>query len=173
MKSPELPSEPVDGFELKWFTLGEYEPSSVIPRRAVYRVNVSWRDAFPDEADRGGIPFIDEWMIYERGRLTGRVSGWRNVLKFSWVNFHASEQEALGHAGNVLRRRIASRREEIDELNVQLESVVAQTTNLRLFRELEALKLVLSKAGDWRATVELAYARVGEALEQRKRSGSG
>jgi hypothetical protein len=77
--SIELPSAPVDGYEIR---LWQADGVRVTPLRYVYHVNRPAQDveAWPFD-DARGHPFVDHWACYSldsggRWRLNGRHVGW-------------------------------------------------------------------------------------------------
>lgn len=79
LTSVPMPDEPVDRFELRWWTIDE---GKLIRNRAVYHVNTPWGEACPDGADFFGdrADFVDHWQLFHDGRYAGRTAdGWLAV----------------------------------------------------------------------------------------------
>lgn len=70
-------SKPKDGDVMYLFSLLD---SRVTIRKHVYHKNTSWSKLFPDDTDRGGCPFVNEWAVYSldghgQWHLDGRWEG--------------------------------------------------------------------------------------------------
>lgn len=72
----DLPKEPVDGYQVKYWRLSLSSYWCYINETvATYHVAVAW--AFYSPRDhRSGADLIDDWMITVDGHDTGRFSGW-------------------------------------------------------------------------------------------------
>ncbi len=71
MMPAKLPDKAVDGFRIEWFDVDPH--SGISLRSAVYHVD----SPYPGPI---GVRIVDEWMIYEGARSTGRTNtGWTAI----------------------------------------------------------------------------------------------
>lgn len=115
-----LPSEPLDGFTLTLWSAEPSFPDGARMYRWVYRANATWRDVFPEDKGREGVPFHDEWMVYMGEQFTGRIDGWARIREFlPKQRFFASQASAqrasvlwlLVRAAELRQERVAALRQ--------------------------------------------------------------
>lgn len=119
----ELPSEPVDGYEIKWFHVENY--SDIREGRLVYRKDKAWQEVYPGDK-RNGARFKDEWQVFEDDRYTGRVDEW-NLTKKRWAELfedgYETRNEALLEAKRRTAKWIARLEADLRSANARLEEI--------------------------------------------------
>ena len=117
-----LPAEPVDGYEIRWFSVeGPY--TRICENRLLYHVSRTWEEVYPNNGR--GADFRDEWQIFERGHFTGRLEGWETPdLNPYWPQQfergYATRAGAVVEARRLVEARIVSLLSEAAELNTRL-----------------------------------------------------
>ncbi|MBX3261073.1 MAG: hypothetical protein KF782_15425 [Labilithrix sp.] len=121
----ELPDAPVDGFEFTvWLVITHDLGDHIVePIRFVYRVNRTWAEEFPEDEDRRGAPFVDEWIAYTQAdRFSRAADGWRGIERcfrdrnhnlYHWA--FATKAEALEVARRRLREKANALRDRLRE----------------------------------------------------------
>lgn len=89
----ELPATPVDGFEIRYFTI-EYERVQEVVLR--YHINSKWSDVCHDSDGQGtaGAAFIDDWQYIVDGRFEGRSVGWLTPTTIERKDCYAVREDA-------------------------------------------------------------------------------
>lgn len=82
----ELPKQPVDEFEVTYFTI---QHKRVQEMRLLYHVNKKW-DGTP-----GGVDFVDVWQVFVDGYFSGRMVGWLAPLRRERECDFATRDEAV------------------------------------------------------------------------------
>ena len=124
----ELPAEPVDQYEVRWWSFDPYSPGVIRESCAVYHANTDWKTLFPD-SDRDGAPFKNEWAIFCNGTLTGRRNGWREAwLQVDWSDSYDSRVAVLKAAGERVVERITAHEQSITELRAVLSRLTTELT---------------------------------------------
>ncbi len=117
MYQAQLPQEPVDRFKLQWWVIGR---EGVYPCEAIYYVNASWAEVCPDDVDRRGAPFVNQWQVIRDGCFTGRNDDWcGRWLRDPWPNCFDSEESAKEGARQKCIERIAQLEEEIADVRAR------------------------------------------------------
>lgn len=117
-----LPAEPVDGYEITWYTAGGPD-IRVDEYRLVYHAHRAWREVCPDSHGEGA-GFHDQWQVFENGQFESRISGWRLVSYWhdQFDRGHATREEASTEARKLVAARIGRLRAEIENLEARLTS---------------------------------------------------
>jgi hypothetical protein len=100
-----LPAVRVDRHVVKWWSV---EGLDIVPCHAVYFVAASYEEVFGKPADgRAGVPVVDQWIVYRRGKTQGRNAGWRcwDTLGVSWWLCFGTEAAARAEVLGRCRRR--------------------------------------------------------------------
>lgn len=101
-----LPKEPVDRFEIKYWS---YDGDRIIETRIVYHVNTKWADLYPD--DSRGVDFVNHWQIFHNGNFSGRThDGWEQPLRWTFAHDYATRKEAV--QALVLRLKLTAKNSE-------------------------------------------------------------
>lgn len=130
----ELPAEPVDGFEVEWFSIGEHVEfgrGDARASRAVYHVNGKWADVVGESMGRmRGLDFVGQWQIFDAGKFSGRADGWTSIRRVAGARDVFPDRVAALEA---LADRIAT---ELLRLRAALaRAEAAQVQNARLLAE--------------------------------------
>lgn len=121
-----LPIEPVDLYCISWWELSITENWCYIsPQHATYYVNASYEKA---TGEQGGVPLVDQWMLYKENYPTGRSLGWGNPLNkdYLYACFY-TEKEAYEEALIRLNNYARQARHRLSELEA-----LTKQTNQRL-----------------------------------------
>src|SRR5260370_38157882 len=103
-----LPKEPVDKYEIRWWTVEPLDIPTVIPHRAIYHINSTWKEIVGDDKNRRdrpcaasaipGVDFVDNWQLFRRDRFIGRNVGW-SIDDWNWSDRdHLSVESASAKA---------------------------------------------------------------------------
>lgn len=117
----ELPSQPVDGYEIRWYDV-EGPSVRVVERRLVYHARKTWAEVYPDRASKDGHPFEDEWQLFEDGICERRLPGWgtpRSYPPLRGCDF-MSREEALQRAREIVKDEIEFLERQIVEYRKRL-----------------------------------------------------
>ena len=102
----DLPDEPVDGHELRFFLLEVWgDEVSITAVTFTYHVSTPWAKYSPDGP--GGADLVDTWMIKHDGHTVGRNPGWESWQRIG-TNRHFLAYSEVREAGVAyLTERIA------------------------------------------------------------------
>ena len=121
----DLPSEPVDGYELYWYdTNGDH--TLIRSYRAVFHINTPFKEVCPSlgRYHSIGLPFRYSWAVVLDGNLMSREVGWSAPLHFNHDRMYATREEAVAVCEKYIRNRIANLQREIVEFNTALEKLL-------------------------------------------------
>lgn len=118
-----LPNEPIDNYEIKWFSV-EGPHIRVTEWRLVYHAIKSWREVCPD-AQGDGADFCDQWQVFENGRFESRLIEWKTPTtdRYWQEKFqigYATKGEAIARARELVRARVGRLRDEVADLEARL-----------------------------------------------------
>ena len=111
----DLPDAPVDGFEVRYFTIRHDHVQEMLLK---YHVNSKWDDVC--EA-KGGADFVDQWQVFVDGLFSARMEYWANAKSQSSYDF-ATRQEAV----DALKRELEGRALRADERAQEYREKAAQ-----------------------------------------------
>jgi len=106
-----LPTNPVDRYELTYFTIA-YEHVQEI--RLKYHANSRWAD----ECEGNGADLINQWQVFTDGWFSGRMDGWNRPSELD----HADHFEKRGDAVDALKVRLEQRAQSHDERAQELRA---------------------------------------------------
>ena len=122
MKPLKLPTEPVNGYEIRLWRISDYE-WTVREWRFVYHADTLWKDVFPGEDAPWGANFTDEWAVYQQ-HFVHRLEGWE-WRQDGWAPFFKTEREAEEAMCEHLRDLIERKRLEMQRFAIALSKVDA------------------------------------------------
>jgi len=129
MKPPVLPPAPVDGYEIRWWSIESYARGLVIEgHMARYHIHCQWKDE-PDTGRTGnGVAFVHQWMMFHNGRFTGRTDGWDWPTRKAtgWENVYATRLEAASALVEHIKVRIKDCEVELGGLRVRLAEAIKE-----------------------------------------------
>lgn len=137
----DYPTDPIDGYELTWWSVQYHSDVEVLRHRSVYVAKATWDDAVPEHERRTsgpGAPFEDEWKVYWRGQFTGRNPGWncyRESSRFDWRGSYATEREALDAAIMLARDELGAVEDRVRAIKSSLEALVQRRATLPIGTE--------------------------------------
>lgn len=119
-----LPKQPIDRYRLDWYQLSLSESWCYIGKKhAIYYVDTPYEEV---GKSKGGVPLVDDWMIYEDGCAVGRWCGWKtpseNPYKY-WENCFDTEREATEEAITRLNKMIGQQQEKVASLKKLVKQV--------------------------------------------------
>lgn len=94
-----LPDEPVDEFEIRYFTIECERVQEVVLK---YHINSKWSDVCP-ESDRTGADFVDDWQYIADGRFEGRTVEWLTPSTIDRKGCFANREDAVLALKNKLK----------------------------------------------------------------------
>lgn len=100
----ELPAEPVDGFELTYFSISTDRVQEI---RLKYHSNTKWSDVGVGH----GANFVDQWQVFTDGYFSGRFEGWAIPTTLIHQYHFAERKDAV----DALKRELEQRAQQADE----------------------------------------------------------
>ena len=111
----DLPAEPVDGHEIKFYFVRYLQ---LVEYRMIYHVNTKWADFDPQFP--GGCDIVDQWMHYEGDRLQGRSDRWRTPVENEWRGERfATRREGLFELREAIKRSLEAAHSTVCELRAK------------------------------------------------------
>lgn len=115
----ELPAEPVDGYEIKYFSI---EYGRVLEHKLVYHANTRWADLYPDNPR--GADIVDQWRLFDGNSFTGRCCGWKYPIeRTDWDDEFATYDEAINGLRNRMTKTLKSLEQQADSLRLAIEEL--------------------------------------------------
>lgn len=120
----DLPKDPVDKHEVRWWSVLFVDVPEVIAHRAIYHVNPTWDEVIGDDGfGRNGVAFVDQWQVFRGEHFVGRGPRLdRSLGESIWDFSYATEAEAITVAAITCRARVANKREQVAQLERALSA---------------------------------------------------
>jgi hypothetical protein len=102
---PDLPEEPIDGYELRYWCYNGYnmEPP-VFLERAVYHVDTPAKEVTTDARNQ---PFTDQWSLHRGGKFVGSFNQWETPKRHADKRrLFPTRLEALEYARGVAVKNV-------------------------------------------------------------------
>lgn len=109
-----LPKEPVDGFEVTYFTIRHDRVQEI---KLVYHVNKKW------DGTKGGADFVDDWQVIVDGFFSARMTGWQTPGTLKHEYDYSTRSGAVAALCSDLERRAKQADERAREYREQTERV--------------------------------------------------
>ena len=121
IRVPWLPANRIDKFRIEWWEWDRnaYRLTHYV---AIYHVNTAWSEFEPDRS----ADFIDQWALYEDGRLVGRLIGWPPGVYMTFTkNVFFNRRDALAYQISYINQHINALKSEIARMEKQRNEVGA------------------------------------------------
>jgi len=119
----ELPKEPVDRYEIKFWRVNVSEHYCYIDEiKMMYFVNTAYSEVMPT---RIGAPLVNQWLVYDNGTPECRIDDWNFVTEWldTYHNSFTTKSKAIEHAIKFLNERVDFHQGTIDELKDKIKEL--------------------------------------------------